>query len=144
MKKLCACLSLLLTVSVLASCDLSHKHYTDGYGYCASCETDTSILLTRDDAGVYASEVCAFGQYATPYFKFTAKGEPGVRIEVIPDTAEVSAVILYTRKNSYVASKYDKDDPVILYELPLEDGGEYFVRLELSRPGTLSIRIAPQ
>lgn len=143
MKKLTLCLALLLVFS-LVSCDLSHKHYTDEYGYCSSCKTDTAVLLQKDDTGGYASETCTFGQYATPYFKFTASGEAGIKIEVIPDTAEVSAVILYTRERPYVASKYDRADPTLLYEVPLEAGDEYFVRLELSRPGTLSIRIAPQ
>ncbi len=144
MKALCFLLALLFTVSSLFGCDLSHKHYTDAYGYCASCETDTAVVLTAGEDGVYASGMRSYGQYDTPYFKFTAGGEAAVRIEVIPETAEVSAVILYTRKSPYVASKYDKENPVILYDSPLEAEGEYFIRLELSRPGTLSLRIVPQ
>ena len=137
---------LLVAVLLLSSCgmDLSHKHYTDDYGYCRSCETDTAHLLQKNADGIYVTEELPFPAYTDVFLTFRGEGEGGLTVTVTPlSTAEVAAIILYSESDDYIASRYDRQDPVLKYSEPLEDGVLYYVRIKPSVAGAIKVIIEP-
>lgn len=94
--------------------DLSHKHYTDKYGYCSNCGTDTSVTLEKNESGEFVSEemgVGYFGYSDEMYYKFTLDKDSRIKISLSCDTSSSGEINLYTKEDDYIYVSSDFDAP---------------------------------
>lgn len=94
--------------------DLSHKHYTDKYGYCSNCDTDTSITLEKNESSEFVSDemsVGYFGYTDEMYYKFTLDKDSKIKISLSCDSSSFGEIKLYTKENDYIYLSSDFDAP---------------------------------
>ena len=132
----------LLSLALFSSCDLSHKHYLDEYGYCKSCQKDQAIELSLKD-GVYSSGEVYLTVINESFFKFVSSGEKGVEIKVDYVSTEVTSIIFFSTKSNSLAYKFDRSNPVAVYKGDLEEGETYYVKLKLTKEGSLKLTVCP-
>ena len=135
---------LLATLTSLVSCDLSHKHYLDNYGYCMQCQKNQVVSLTRSQDGHYTAEEKSFNPYNDIFYKFVANGENGIQISVSStSTAKIASILLYTKEDDYIASTYDSENPNLLHQEPLKTGETYYIRVKAREIGTINLTVTP-
>ena len=131
----CMCLS-------ASACDLSHKHVVDDCGYCNACQKDTAIDLIKKD-GVYVAEMTDCNTYNETFFRFVGNGETAVKILAICENTQAESVILFSENDDYIASKFDRENPLVECQEPLETGVIYYVRVKLTQNGRLGLTVTP-
>ena len=123
--------------------DLSHKHYLDKFGYCNSCQSDQTILLTKNADGEYVSEKLNLNTINETFIRFVSDGTSPLQITVNCITSEASSIVLFSKTDDYIASKYDKTNPVLICREPLTAGETYYVRIKFNRGGETTVKITP-
>lgn len=120
-----------LIISVfLVGCDLSHKHYTDDFGVCRNCNTDISVMIQKDQNENYLVTDFTLQYYTDTYLKFVSNGESELTITIECDAADIESIILYSKIDDYIASKYDRNNPVLVCNEQLERGEIYYIRIK--------------
>ena len=133
-------ISILLFMSFLfVGCDLSHKHYTDNYGYCNSCKTDITIDIEKDSNNNYLPKDIMLQHYTDTYLKFVSNGESNITIEVQCESTDIESIILYSKTDDHIASKYDKENPVLTCNEQLTTGETYYIKIKSSTYGSAKI-----
>ena len=123
-----------LIISIfLVGCDLSHKHYTDNFGVCRNCNTDISVMIQKDQNENYLVTDFALQYYTDTYLKFVSNGESELTITIECDTADIESIVLYSKTDDYIASKYDRNNPVLVCNEQLERGETYYIRIKSSK-----------
>ena len=135
-------LSVLVCVLFLfAGCDLSHKHYTDNYGVCRSCGTDITVTIKKDTANNYLPTEFMLQHNTDTYLKFVSNGESKITITINTSSPVVKSIVLYSKSDDYIASKYDSSNPVLVYEEPLTANETYYIKIQSTNSGKANVVI---
>ena len=121
---------LLIVSFFFMGCDLSHKHYTDNYGVCKNCNTDITVTIEKDSSGNYMPTNFLLQKHTDTYLKFISNGESKITITVNCETSNINSIILYSKTDDYIASKYDKTNPVLIYDQPLIANETYYIKIQ--------------
>ena len=115
---------------LFAGCDLSHKHYTDNYGVCKTCGTDITVTIKKDSNNNYLPTNFNLQYYPDTYLKFVSNGENKITITIKTNSPVVKSIVLYSKSDDYIASKYDVNNPVLVCEEPLIANETYYIKIE--------------
>lgn len=135
-----ACLLVVFSLSFIA-CDLSHKHYTDNFGVCKSCNEDISVLIDKDKNGAYIQKSFNLQVYTDTYLKFVSNGESQLTIKVECPSSNIKSVILYSKTDDYIASTYNSENPIFTCNEQLIAGETYYIKIQSNNVATAKITI---
>ncbi len=140
--KLFTIFAMAVCLTLLCGCDLSHKHFQDGYGYCASCETDTCEVLTRGIYNKYTSVEKTVGeQYQQDsFYKFVSNGEQGIKIEVLGVERGSYSVLFYSRQTSSFYLEPSAEGAWYCHN-DLTKGTTYYIKITFRQQGKASILV---
>lgn len=122
---------------LLTGCDLSHKHYCDKYGYCKSCNTDTSVTLTLSGTQYTGKELYIkandFG-----YFKFVANGEE--YLHFVTSGVAIFTFEIYTKTSTSFYHVSGNNYTEFTYNYTFTKGETYYIKVKAKTDGTLTIK----
>lgn len=132
-------LILIVCSSLNVGCDLSHKHYTDNFGVCKSCQNDISVLIKKDNNNDYIETEFNLQIHTDTYLKFISNGESQLTIRIECENANIKSIILYSKNDNYIASKYDSNNPVLICSEQLTADEEYYIKIESDKFATAKV-----
>ena len=140
--KLFTIFAMAVCLTLLCGCDLSHKHFPDGYGYCTSCETDTCEVLTRGMYNKYTSVQKNVGmQYEEDsYYKFVSNGEQGIRIEILGIERGNYSILLYSKTTTSLYLESSAEGYWTCHN-DLTKGVTYYIKVSYRVEGKASISV---
>jgi len=117
---------------ILCSCDLSHKHYFNQYGYCGNCGTDTCVTLHKNQTtNKYEGSKTTTNVYDDIFFKFTASGENGIKIKVVaPEGSSIKfkTITFYSESTASITSVYEQTE--LVWNNKLTAGLTYYIKID--------------
>jgi len=130
---------ILIVSSIFVGCDLSHKHYTDDFGVCNNCKKDISVLIEKDTNNNYIETELNLQLHTDTYLKFVSNGENKLTIKIECDGADIKSIILYSKTDDYIASKYDKEDPVLVCNEQLTPNETYYIKIQSDKVASAKV-----
>ena len=130
---------MLIFSTFFIACDLSHKHYTDDFGVCRSCNTDISVLIQKDGNNNYIPTTFNLQHYTDTYLKFVSNGESELTIKVECSGADIESIILYSKTDNHIASKYDRRNPVLTCNEQLSANETYYIKIKSSTSASAKV-----
>lgn len=135
-------------ISSLTGCslDLSHKHYTDDFGFCKTCDTDLCRAL-RESGSILTSGSVNAADGETLYFSFKPNGAGSTVIKIVSESAVLDerGVDIYTRDSYGIGfiPLYSDDGNVKILKSngTLDTDTVYYIRFTVKRRGTVTVNI---